>query len=429
MPTALLNDAMLRGIAGGENLVEFWDQRVPGLCLRVLPSGIRTWTFRYRPKDSLSLKRLGLGRYPEVGLALARERAEKKRVEVAGGADPQGERVAKREAERRALTFDRLADSYIERYAKRQKTSWRNDELLLAAHVRATWGSCKADKITRADAAALLDEIAKRAPTSANRTQSILCKLFNWAIESGHIEVNPVAQMKKRGKESAKDRTVSPNEIRVLWQAIGNGHVYESGATALRFMLLTGQRPGEVTGAAIAELAEIDNDARARLEIPADRMKARRAHVVPLAPIALQIVREQLNRAFQGQDHVFPSHFAARGPIARHSMSQGLGRIIAGLQVTKDGDAEAVASLKANPPTPHDFRRTVATGLAALGVLREDRLAVLAHAQGDVHGLHYDKYERLKEKRAALEAWERHVSELIAPAPAAETVVKIGRRR
>jgi hypothetical protein len=91
MPTALLNDAMLRGIAGGENLVELWDQRVPGLCLRVLPSGVRTWTFRYRPRDSRSFKRLGLGRYPEVGLALARERAEMKRVEVAGGADPQGE--------------------------------------------------------------------------------------------------------------------------------------------------------------------------------------------------------------------------------------------------------------------------------------------------------------------------------------------------
>src|ERR1019366_6015427 len=100
MPSAVLNDAMLRAIAASEKLVEFWDQRVPGLCLRVLPSGVRTWTFRYRPKDSPSLKRLGLGRYPEVGLALARERAEKKRVEVPGGADPQGERKAKREAER-----------------------------------------------------------------------------------------------------------------------------------------------------------------------------------------------------------------------------------------------------------------------------------------------------------------------------------------
>lgn len=92
-------------------------------------------------------------------------------------------------------------------------------------------------------------------------------------------------------------------------------------------------------------------------------------------------------------------------------------------------DEEAVASLKANPPTPHDFRRTVATGLAALGVLREDRLAVLAHSPGDVHATHYDRYERLKEKRRALEHWEAHVAEIIAPLPAPENVVKIGGRR
>ena len=152
MPTAMLNDAMLRGIAPGEKLVEYWDQRVAGLCLRVLPSGIRTWTFRYRPKDSTSFKRLGLGRYPEVGLALARELAEKKRVEVAGGGDPQGESRAKREAEGKALSFDTLADAYIERYAKRHKESWQNDKLMLAVHVRPKWGGRTAWKITRADA-------------------------------------------------------------------------------------------------------------------------------------------------------------------------------------------------------------------------------------------------------------------------------------
>ncbi len=429
MPTALLNDAMLRAIVPGEKLVEHWDQRVPGLCLRVLPSGIRTWTFRYRPKDSPSLKRLGLGRYPEVGLAMARERAEKKRVEVAGGADPQGERRAKREAERDALTFDRLADDYIERYAKRHKASWQNDRLMLAVHVRPAWGGRNVEKITGADAAALLDGIAKRAPTSANRTQSILSRLFNWAIESGHVAASPVARMKKRAKETAKDRILSPDEIRVLWWEIGNGRVYESVAAALRFVLLTGQRPGEVAGATIAELKHIDNGARACLEIPAERMKARRAHVVPLAPMALRIAQERLSRAFEGQEHVFPSHFAGRGAIARHSLSQGLGRIIDNLRAVEECDVEAVAALKANPPTPHDFRRTVATGLAALGVLREDRLAVLAHAQGDVHGVHYDQYERLKEKRAALETWERHVAEIIAPAPSAQNVVKIGKRR
>ena len=417
MPAKMLTDALLRAAAPSEKLTELWDLKTPGLCLRVSPTGIRTWTFRYRPKDSTSFKRLSLGRYPEVGLALARTRAQEKRVEVAGGADPQGERRSKREAS--VLTFNALADAYLERYARPHKKSWANDALYLRAHVRAAWGERPANRISRADAAVLLDTIAKSAPTSANRTQSILSRVFNWAIESGLLEVNPLARMPKRAAEAvAKDRILAPDEIRVLWHALdGDGPV----AAALRFLLLTGLRPGEVAGAAIAELVDADNRARARLEIPAARMKGGKAHVVPLAPMALAIMRRQVDRAIDGQTHLFASGFADRGPIARHTLSQALRRIIVGLP-----DAKAI---QAPYPTPHDFRRTTATGLAALGVPREDRLAVLAHAQDDVHGIHYDKHDRLAEKRVALEKWEAHVADIVGPNEAPSNVVKIGARR
>jgi integrase len=417
MPAKTLTDALLRNEAPGEKLKELWDARTPGLCLRISPGGVRTWTFRYRPRDSSSFKRLSFGRYPEVGLSLARQRAQEKRVEVAGGADPQGERRAKREAS--ALTFSALADAYLERYARPHKKSWANDALYLRAHVRAAWGERPANRISRADAAALLDTIAKSAPTSANRTQSILSRVFNWAIESGLLEANPLARMPKRARESAaKDRVLAPDEIRVLWRALdGDGSV----ATALRFLLVSGLRPGEVSGLEIAELVDVDNPARARLEIAAARMKGGKAHVHPLAPMALATVRAQLDRAVEGQAHVFPSGFSDRGPVARHTLSQALRRVIKALP-----DAKAI---QAPYPTPHDFRRTVATGLAALGVPREDRLAVLAHAQDDVHGIHYDKYDRLAEKRVALEKWEAHVADIVGPNEAPSNVVKIGARR
>jgi integrase len=405
MSSVLLSDALLRSIKPGEKLIEYWDTRVHGLCLRVSPGDVRTWTFRYRPMASTSFKRLSLGRYPEVGLALARQRAEEKRVEVSGGGDPQEERKAKRAAS--ALTFDSLADDYLERYAKPRKRSWANDALYLRAHVRPTWGQRPATRISRADAAELLDTIAKAAPTSANRTQSILSRLFNWAIESGLLEVNPLARMPKRAKEKAKDRVLAPDEIRVLWAALDDDR---SVAAALRFLMPTGLRPGEAAGATIAELADLDNSVRACLEISGSRMKAGRAHVVPLAPMALQIVRAQLEHVVDGQVHLFPSAFVDKGPVARHSLSQALHRLIKGLP--------DVAAIRRPYPTPHDFRRTVATGLAALGIPREDRLAVLAHAQGDVHAIHYDKYDRLAEKRRGLEAWEGHVADIITPAPA-----------
>ena len=419
MPALLLNDAMLRAIKPGENLAELWDVKTPGLCLRISPTGVRSWTFRYRPKDSVSFKRLGLGRYPEVGLALARARAQEKRVEVAGGADPQGERKAKRGAS--ALTFDSLADDYLERYAKSHKRSWANDALYLRAHVRPAWGQRPAKGIGRADAATLLDSIAKAAPTSANRTQSILSRLFNWAIESGLLELNPLARMPKRAKEAAKDRVLGPDEIRIVWQALeGDGSV----TVALRFLLLVGLRPGEVAGAAVAELADVDNGTRARLEIPGARMKGGRPHVLPLAPMALAIVRQQLERAVEGQAHLFPSAFADRGPVARHSLSQALKRIIVDLPASR-----ATEALKSSPPTPHDFRRSLATGLAALGVPREDRLAVLAHAQDDVHAAHYDRYDRLIEKRRALQSWEAHIAEIVGHAGKTDNVVALGAAR
>ena len=138
---------------------------------------------------------------------------------------------------------------------------------------------------------------------------------------------------------------------------------------------------------------DVDNPARARLEIAAARMKGGKA---------LHSTRADGpgNRAGatrtggRGAGVSFPVGFSDKGPVARHTLSQALSRIIERLP-----DAKAI---QAPYPTPHDFRRTVATGLSALGVPREDRLAVLAHAQDDVHGIHYDKYDRLAEKRGRL---------------------------
>jgi integrase len=342
-----------------------------------------------------------------VGLADAREHANRLKVEVATGADPQRERMAKRAAAANAFTFDRLAQRYLDEYAKPRKASWRNDESYLK-RPREAWGERDAATITRRDAIDLLDEIKRAAPVSANRTHSVLVTLFNWAVEDQLLDATPIAGLKKRGVERAKDRTLSDPEICVLWRELeaANG-MMDDVALALRVLLLTGQRPGEVAGARRQELVDLDDPAKARWEIPPERMKGRRPHVVPLAPMARKLFRSAIER-HQG-DGVFGSRFSSRDTLARHSLSRALQRAIARL----DRRDKVAGSLIDNPPTPHDLRRTVATGLSKLGIAREDRMAVLAHVVGDVHGTVYDKYERLKEKRAALVAWERHVATLI----------------
>ena len=408
MPTETLTAALVRKLWRAPpktpgRRVEYWDAKVPGLCLRISAGGSATWSLRYRPRHGGGYQRVTLGALPAVGLADAREHANRLRVDVATGADPQRERMAKRAAAANALTFDRLAQQYLDQYARPRKSSWRNDESYLK-RPREAWGDRDATTISRRDAIVLLDEIKRTAPVSANRTHSVLVTLFNWAVEDQLLDATPIAGLKKRGVEGTKDRTLSDPEIRVLWRELeaANGMV-DDVALALRVLLLTGQRPGEVAGARRGELIDLDDPAKARWEIPAERMKARRPHVVPLAPMARKLFRAAVERP-QG-DGVFGSRFSSRDTLARHSLSRALQRVIGRL-----GSATALA---ANPPTPHDLRRTVATGLSKLGIAREDRMAVLAHVASDIHGTVYDKYERLKEKRAALVAWERHVAALI----------------
>jgi integrase len=246
-------------------------------------------------------------------------------------------------------------------------------------------------------------------------------KLFGWACESALLSVNPMQGVKKPHREGkGKTRTLNDQEIRVLWQALEKAEAAPGILAALMSLLLLGQRPGEVAGMAISELHHLDNDRTAHWELPPGRMKARRAHVVPLPALAREIVSAEIARQRTANpeakpEFVFASKFAERARLARHSLSQALARIIEELDDGGD-DAETVANLKADRPTPHDLRRTLATGMARLGIPRDDRLAVLAHSYGDVHEI-YDQYERLPQKRTALEAWERHLRNVIADQP------------
>jgi integrase len=427
LPVETLTDARVRSAAPPKTgILELWDGKTSGLCFRVMKSGVRSWTFRYRPHSGAAFRRVTLGRYPALSLVEARAAAERLRDKVRTGADPQQQTRDDREALRAApdLTFDALADLYVERYAKRQKASWKNDEGYLRANARPVWGKREATSITSQDAARLLFDVVAVAPISANRLRSVLVKLFGWACDSALLSTNPMLGVKKPHREGkGKTRTLNDKEIKVLWHALEKAEAAPGILAALKFLLLLGQRPGEVAGMAVSELHHLNNDRNAHWQLPASRMKARRAHVVPLPPLAREIVVAEIagQRAttpLTEPEFVFASKFAERARLARHSLSQALGRIIEDLDESGD-DADTVANLKADRPTPHDLRRTLATGLARLGIPRDDRLAVLAHSYGDIHEI-YDQYERLPQKRAALEMWERHVRKVIADQPQAD---------
>lgn len=396
--------------------MEYWDELTRGLCLRVYPKiANASWTFRYRARNGGGYERVTLGKLADLTLAKAREKATALRSAVNDGGDPQKDRRQARTAAKTAMRFEALASAYIEGYAKLNKASWKQDDILLK-RPREAWGRKRPEELRRADISALLLEIAATAPTSANRTKTVLGKMFNWAVDMGHMPANPIAGMKKIAKEGkAKERVLTDAELRVFWEALeASDEVTIDVADALRLILLTGQRPGEIAGIEQVELVDTQKPDDARLEIPGPRMKGRRPHVVPLAPKALGIVQAALARRKDAGDQLalLASRYYNRDTLARHSLSHAMRRIIP--KVEAEGDhAKAAASLKADPPTPHDLRRTCLTGLSRLGVPREDRLAVAAHVPDDIHGQHYDRYDRLAEKRRALEIWGQHIETVL----------------
>ena len=201
--------------------------------------------------------------------------------EAQHGIDPA---TAKREA-RSAESFGELANLYLERYAKAEKRSWREDERILNRDLLPRWRGRKAQEIKRADVIQLLDEIVDRnAPVMANRTRALISKIFNFGIKRGIVESNPAFGVDNPGHEQQRDRVLSEDEIRQLWNALETERPWS--AAIFRLGILTAQRRGEILG---MKWDELDLTAR-WWTIPAERAKNGLAHRVPLAPQALKIL-------------------------------------------------------------------------------------------------------------------------------------------
>jgi integrase len=398
MTTQALTDSMVRAATAptGKRL-EITDARCVGLTLRVTDRGVKTFAFTYCSPARRKMTRLTLGKYPDVSLSVARAEADKHRAAVAQGDDPQLAKIEARQ-DHPVLTFDAVAGRYVEEYAKPNKSSWKNDDGYLK-RPRAEWGVRDVASITDDDVAALLETIAATAPVSANRTQSVLHKLFAWAKEPGRkfVTVNPCADMKRRGREQSKDRVLTDDEIRKLWHGLDDKELPTSRsiALALKMVLATMARPGMVAGATRAELVNLESR-QPEWHMSGARMKNRKPFIVPLSKLATSIIREAMPD--DDQLVVFPSKWSNRAAIARHSLSQGL--------------IEIVEHLGMESFTPHDLRRTAATIARRAGAARDHVEALLAHTRDDVTGI-YDRHDMLAEKREAADILEREIRRII----------------
>ena len=389
---------------------EVWQDGRSGFGVRVAPSGRKSWIFMYRCEGRA--RRMTLGTIPKVGLANARVAFASAKCRLALGEDPGAIATAERKAERDASTVGQLIDEYLARSAKGLR-SGSEVKRILERNVLPAWGHKKVKAIKRRDVVLLLDPIVDRgAPIMANRVLAWTRRMLAFAVSREIIEINPCSGIEAPSREIERERILSDREIVALWQGLETAQILPAIRIAAKLILATGQRPGEVAGAA---LAEVDLDQRTWL-IPAERSKNGRPHVVPLSPLAVGLVEEAIGSCARG-GWLCPGRSGTK-PLNAHTIDSMFRRNADALgipvPVPSDGATPDAARRERRRIafSPHDLRRTAATRMTELGFTRFLVDRVLNHVERGV-GRFYDRYEYLREKRAALEAWAHRIEEII----------------
>jgi integrase len=419
MPKTRLTDAAVQRLKAkpGER-VDYFDMILPGFVLRVAgptpttPDGRKVFALFYRfggKQTRLTFE----PRYPALSLAEARQKARVALDRLGAGHDPAEDKraaQAKARAPHAAAappgdTIELVFAEFVRRQLepKGRAASYIDDcRRTFRLHIQPPLATRTLSSIKRAEIIALIDTIADgRGQVLANRSLALVRGLFNFAIRRALVEVNPATLVDRPGEETPRDRVLSADEISALWAITGD--LAHPWSPYLRLLLLTGQRREEVARMRWADIDESD----ATWTLPADATKPGRAHVVPLPPVAMQILHE----CPRAGAHVFSTRRRRNGDEAALS---GFSKLKAGLDERLAKAAEAAGRAAPEPWRLHDLRRTCATELGRIGIARFTIARVLNHADRSITSV-YDKYSYLPEKRHALNAWAQRIAALTSP--------------
>lgn len=386
-----LTDAKIRGLRAPETgQAEFADSDVPGLRVRVGVSGAKTFILRRRVAGKL--RNITLGRYgPRFGLADARRKARILLSDLEAGKAPpvpQGRSVTAKQ------TIRGLLPQYLA--TKAHLRSIADTKRILENNVLPDLGDRLADSVTRGDVTGLIDKLAERSPSRARATLAQLSAFYTWALPRlDRLPANPCRDAGRPDKPEARARVLDDDELTALWR-VADGEAAPWGP-AIKLLILTGARRSEVFQ---ADRSEFDLDA-GEWTIPPDRSKNGVANVVPLSPLAIEVLAS-IAPAASGPK-LFPSRANAERGASGYSKMQARFRA----SVDKDLKREAGRHWQM-----HDIRRTVATGLQRIGVRFEVTEAVLNHVSGSKSGIAgvYQRHDWKAEKREALEKWATFIS-------------------
>jgi integrase len=379
----------------------WYDDKLAGFGLYVGATGARTYFFEYRPARgrAVAKRRISIGKHgspwtPETARAQAHEYS----IAVRQGRDPLDER-AKRDA---GPDHARLVEAVFQEWLRRDQAANRSCaevERIMRREVLPWLGARDIAAVRKRDIIELVDSVMDRgAPILANRVLAHTKRMFRWAAGRDIIDVDPAAHIERPSPERARDRVLGDDELVSIWRASAQiGGPFGAG---IRLLIATGARREEIFG---LRWSEIDgNDLAPVVRLPAERSKVGEARVIPLSPLAMQVI-EGLPRA--GSFAV-----STTGAVPFSNISKNKRAL---------DDASGVRDWRI-----HDIRRTVATGLQRLGVRLEVIEAVLGHVSGTRAGVVgvYQRHKFEDEAREALKLWAAHIERQLSGHPGAEVV-------
>ncbi len=355
-----------------------------GLWLNISHSDAKSWVFRWVTAGVA--REMGLGRFPDVSLAMARDRAAQCRRLVADGLDPKAERDRENEP-----TFAECAEMFLAQMEKqwlneKHRYQWRMTLTDYCGPIR----SLRVSRIGTDDVLKVLNPIWQDKHETASRLRGRIERVLDYAkargwrdgenpaLWRGHLKnVLPARQKLTRGHHAAMPYEQLPELIRRLRDAEA------LSARALEFLILTAARSGEVLG---ARWDEIDLE-RKIWTVPAERMKLKKEHRVPLSERAMELLTPLLE--LRTSEYIFPG--------------QKPGRPLSGMAF-----AMLMRRMKADQYTPHGFRSAFRDWAGdKTSFQREVAEAALAHKVGDATELAYRRSDALEKRRALMEAWAR----------------------
>ena len=414
---AKFTDTFIRNLQTDKRMIDEIDSN--GFGVRVYGTGRKVFFFQY--KFDGKRRFLNLGSYDpkfeavapdgkKIGsLAYHRNKYIEAKNKLTRGIDPLLEKdTAKTERKRTPFVADFVND-FIEKYAKEHNRGWQEIERALKAEIVPKWGKRKLTDIKRSDLVLVLDEIKERgAPVMANRVMAYTRKMFSWAVsERAVLDVHPFLMMKRPSKEEARERSLSKIEINTFWHNLDDCKMSDHIKRALKLILVTAQRPGEIIG---MHRDEIDGD---WWEIPTLRSKNKLVHRVFLTATAKQLIGDAKGYIFESPHHPADPLKSPPNPGKPYEVRTMTHDIKQNLPHTPD--SKVIDRLKIPHFTPHDLRRTATGLMAEAKVELEHRERVLNHKKGKLDGT-YNKYEYADEKQAALETLERILNCIITGA-------------